>query len=90
MTDLFGFAAPRPAFVDIRNTRPSAAEEKAQLALTLNQLCRTPPKSLGSASINTVRAWKDAHKSALKVLNSKSSSRTDLQSAINNLRRYEA
>jgi hypothetical protein len=44
MTDLFGFAAPRPAFVDIRNTRPSAAEEKAQLALTLNQLCRTPPQ----------------------------------------------
>lgn len=43
MTDLFGHAAPTPAFVDIRNQRESVAEEKARLCMELNALCKTPP-----------------------------------------------
>jgi hypothetical protein len=34
---------PQAPFKDIRNTRPSAAEEKAALCLQLGRLCKTPP-----------------------------------------------
>jgi len=86
MTDLFGHVAEWPAFIDIRNQRESVAEEKARLCMELNALCKTPPKSLNSASINTVRAWRATHKAACRVLASKDSSRADLQSAINSMR----
>ncbi len=89
MTDLFGHTAPSPAFVDIRNQRESVAEEKARLCMELNALCKTPPRSLNSASINQVRAWRATHKQACKALSSKDSSRTDLQSAINSMRGFE-
>lgn len=42
-TDLFGYAPPRAIFKDIRNQRPSTAEEKAALCLTLGELCRKVP-----------------------------------------------
>lgn len=45
--DLFGFVAPAPEFVDIRNQRESVAEEKARLCLELNGLCKTPPPCAG-------------------------------------------
>jgi len=86
-SDLFGEIS-RPIFQDIKNTRPSVAEEKAALALVLNKLVKAIPKSINSASVNYVRQWREANKSALKVLNSKSSSRVELQSAISNLERY--
>lgn len=35
---------PQAPFKDIRNTRPSAAEEKAVLCLQLGRLCKTPPR----------------------------------------------
>lgn len=87
--DLFGHTAPAPAFVDIRNQRESVAEEKARLCMELNALCKTPPRSLNSASINVVRAWRATHKQACKALASKDSSRADLQSAINSMRGFE-
>jgi hypothetical protein len=76
MIDLFGQVPqpPRTPFVDIRNQRESVAEEKARLCLELGALCKTPPRSLSSASINRVREWRAAHKGALKVLGSKQSS----------------
>lgn len=90
MSDLFGYAPEAPAFVDIRNQRESVAEEKARLCMELNALCKTPPRSLNSASINTVRAWRVTHKAASSVLARKDSSRTELQSAIESLRMYLA
>jgi hypothetical protein len=89
--DLFGPVeqAPTAPFRDIRNTRESVAEEKARLCLELLGLCRAPPRSLNSASVNRVREWRAAHKSALKVLASKASSRGELSSAINSMRSFE-
>lgn len=86
--DLFGFVEERPAFIDIRNTRESVAEEKARLCLELNALVKVPPRSLGAASIQTVRLWRLELKSAQKVLASKDSSRQALQSAINSLKAF--
>lgn len=88
MADLFGFVAERPAFVDIRNTRESVAEEKARLCLELNALCKAPPRSLGAASIQTVRAWRLELKNAQKTLAAKDSSRQALQSAINSMKAF--
>jgi hypothetical protein len=64
MIDLFGQVpeSPLAPFVDIRNQRESVAEEKARLCLELGALCKTPPRSLNSASINRVREWRAAHK----------------------------
>ncbi|MBA3774658.1 MAG: hypothetical protein H0X13_19840 [Ramlibacter sp.] len=89
MTDLFGFTAAAPVFVDIRSQRESVAEKKAWLAFELNSLCKTPPRSLNSASINAVRAWRLEHKKARKVLANKRSSRTEMMSAINTMRGFE-
>lgn len=43
MSDLFGFEAPRAPFRDIRDQRPSVAEQKAILCKRLGELLRTPP-----------------------------------------------
>lgn len=88
-TDLFGDVATPPPFIDMRNQRPSAAEEKAQLCLVLNRMLLRAPKALGSASIQTIRAYKHAHKQALKVLQSKTSTRPELETAINTMRGFE-
>lgn len=87
--DLFGFAPPASEFKDIRNQKEAVAEEKAALCLELNKLCKTPPRSLGAASINSVRQWRATHASALKTLNAKDSSRQQLHAAINSLRAFE-
>jgi hypothetical protein len=85
MTDLFGFAEPRAEFKDIRNQRPSTAEEKAELCATLNTLLRRSPKPATVASIEQTRHFKHVHKTALKVLQNKASSRQELRSAINSI-----
>lgn len=89
MSDLFGFELPRADFVDIRSQRDSVADEKATLVYQLNALVKRVPASINGASVNKVRAWKVERESALKVLSSKRSSRTELQRAINTLREYE-
>jgi hypothetical protein len=86
--DLFGHVAPAPEFVDIRNQRESVAEEKARLCMELNSLCKTPPRSLGAASIQVVRSWRAELKNAMKVLASKDSSRQQLTAAISTMRGF--
>jgi hypothetical protein len=86
MTDLFGQVAECAPFKDIRNQRESVAEEKARLCQDLNALLRATPKSLGVASIQRVREFKVEHKRCLKVLQSKTSSRQELESAINSMK----
>lgn len=71
LSDLFGHTPAKPIRPDIRNQRESVAEEKARLCLELNSLCKSPPRSLNSASINVVRAWRVEHKAASKILASK-------------------
>jgi hypothetical protein len=90
MSDLFGHIEPSAPFKDIGNQRPSVAEEKAQLCLTLNRLLQTPPRALGAASIQRVREWRYSHKQALRVLQNKASSRQELLTAINTMQGFEA
>lgn len=87
-TDLFGYAPPRPAFKDIGNQRDTVAEEKAILCKQLSELCRTVPKSIQSADIKQTREWVHHMEMAKKVLASSRSSRTQLQTAITQMRSY--
>lgn len=81
--------APAPkAFKDIRNTRPTVAEEKAELALKLGRLCNKVPPSINGASVDGVRAWRKARDAAAKVAASKRSSVQELTAAISNMQRF--
>lgn len=80
---------PLTPFKDIRNTRSSVAEEKAVLCRRLNDVLRRVPRSIGSASVQSVRAWQAAHKAAKKVLESKASSVQQLASALSSMERFE-
>lgn len=86
--DLFGHIEEQQPFVDIRNQRESVAEEKARLCMELNVMCKRAPRFLSDASVQTVRAWQYAHKSAMKTLACKDSSRQQLSTAIESLRSY--
>jgi len=88
MTDLFGYAAPQRAFRDIRNQRPSVAEEKAALCLTLGELCRKVPLSICNGDVKSVREWRLHLDKAQKVLSSKRSSVHELTAAIAQMRSY--
>lgn len=85
MSDLFGHIVTPTPFKDIRNQRESVAEEKARLCQELNAMLRRTPKSSAIDSIQKVTHFKAAHKSALKVLQSKASSRHELSAAINSM-----
>lgn len=86
--DLFGHAQIRREFQDIRNTRPSVAEEKAALCLELVELCRTAPKSIANGSVDAVRKFLGELARSRKVLNKKTSSANDLRGAIANIKRF--
>jgi hypothetical protein len=88
LSDLFGYVAPREPFADIRNQRPSVAEEKANLCAQLNALLRRPPNPAAVASVNSSRAYKKAHKASLSVLQNKDASRQALQSQISVMKGY--
>jgi hypothetical protein len=90
MTDLFGHTAPTPGFKDIGNQRESVAQEKARLCQELNALLRTTPKAHRIASVQQVIKYKHAHKLALKVLQCKTSSRHELQSAITSIAAFHS
>lgn len=86
--DLFGYAPPRATFKDIRNQRPSTAEEKAALCLTLGELCRKVPPSICNGDVKAVREWRAHLEKAQKVLSGKRSSIHELTSAIAQMRSY--
>lgn len=87
--DLFGYVEPRPEFKDIRNQRPSTAEEKAALCLTLGELCRKCPASIRGGNVKQVREWRAHADKAQKVLGSRRSSIAELTAAIAQMRSYE-
>lgn len=89
MNDLFGDVLPTAPFKDIANQRPSVAEEKATLCATLNRLLQTPPRAIGSGSVNRVRAWRAEHKRCLAILKATGSSRTELRSAIETMQGFD-
>ena len=89
MSDLFGYTAPRPLFVDIRDQRPTTAEKKAVLCKQLGELLRTAPPLICNADVKTVREWRDHHAKAKKALANSRSSCNDLQTAINQMSSYK-
>lgn len=88
--DLFGYSPPIPPFTDIRNQRDGVAEEKAVLCMQLGELCRKVPAAICNSGIEKTRAFMHARTRALKVLNSKRSSRTELAEAIKQMRSFNA
>jgi len=91
MSDLFGHTTPPPVRKPYRDfaIRDSVAEEKAELALVLHDLCRTVPAAINSASIQRTREYIVVLTAARKVLASTRSSRQQLSTAINQLRAFE-
>ena len=79
---------PRP-FRDIRNTRESAASEKARLCFELGELInKIPPAIKRGGSINDVREWRHARDEAAKVAGKSRSSAQELRTAINRMQPY--
>jgi hypothetical protein len=90
MTDLLGYETPAQEFVDIRNQRESVARLKAELCQQLNGLLRRSPSASCIDTIQKVTHYKHSHKSAMKVLQCKTSSRQELESAINSMTGWHA
>ncbi|RUR69050.1 hypothetical protein EJP67_18490 [Variovorax guangxiensis] len=88
MATCSGTPPPQPAFKDIRNQRPSTAEEKAALCLTLGELCRKVPHSICNGGVKSVREWRAHLEQAKKVLGAKRSSIAELTNAIAQMRSY--
>lgn len=86
--DAFGDQQQRQ-FADIRSQRQSTAEQKAQLCLTLKQLCDKPPHTVVNGGIATVRAWKTASEECRKVCAKASSSVPQLEAAINRMKAFK-
>lgn len=80
--------APARPFKDIRNTRPSVAQQKAEMLLRLGDLInKIPPNVKGGGSINDVRNWRIGREAAAKVAKSTRSSTAEITSAISNMER---
>lgn len=76
-------------FRDIRNTRDTTAQEKARLCLLIGKAMNTVPASLKSGgSINQVMAWKRERAEVEKVVNSKRASVSELEAALNKIRKW--
>ncbi len=86
--DLVGDLPEPRKFKDIRNTRPSVAEEKANLVLELGRLCATPPQSVANGSINLTRQWLATQKASKATAASARASVLDLDMAIKAMRAY--
>jgi hypothetical protein len=89
MTDLFWHQTPPQPFKDIRSTRPSVAEQKAELALQLGRLIARCPPGIANGSINATREWVAARKQAAATAKSTRSSVQDLTAAISNMERFK-
>jgi hypothetical protein len=75
-------------FRDIRNTRQSVAEEKAQLAHELGSLARKAPPGCMDWSVQRTDNFRGAVARAVKVAGAKRSTVPELTSALNNLRSF--
>ena len=85
--DWIGEAKPRK-FKDIRNTRPSNAEEKARLCLELGSLLKRIPASARDGSVQDVRRWKLAVDECAKTVMNKRSTAVELGIAIKRMQEF--
>jgi hypothetical protein len=90
--DFVGGLPPMTAaqFKDIRNTRPTVAEEKAALCLELGRLCTKPPESVANGGIELTRRWVAAQKTSLALARNSRASVVALSLAIKTMRGYLA
>lgn len=86
--DFIGNLPPQPPFKDIRNTRPTAAEEKAALCLELGRLCNKVPPCVAQGSIEATRKWVAAQQAGMKLVNSARPSVPMLTAAITTMRGF--
>jgi len=83
-----GVAAAQKPFKDIRNTRPSVAEEKAMLLLDLGAMLKKPPDKVINGDVKISHEWVAARAAAAKIAGSSRSSSQEIRTAINNMRRF--
>lgn len=78
-----------PKFKDVRNLRPTIAEEKAELCLRIGVLCRKPPACVANGSIQTTREWVAAMKSAMATAKKARASVPELTAALSSMERFK-
>ncbi len=87
--DFVGGAAPVKTFLgQVHDTRPSVAEEKAELLLKLGKLMKRPPPGVANGSVQITRRWLADRKKAEKVAASSRTSVPELHGAISMMRAY--
>jgi hypothetical protein len=79
----------RKAFKDVRNLRPTVAEEKAELCLRIGFLCKKPPASIINGSVQMTREWVAARKAAMAAAGKVRSTVPELTSAVLRMERFK-
>lgn len=90
--DIEGNLPPEPErkpFKDVRNLRPTVAEEKAQLCLRIGELCKKPPACVANGSIQLTRQWVEARKAALAVAKRMKATVPELTAALSSMERFK-
>ena len=89
MNDLFGATPPRPKPARvIRDTRPSAAEEKARLCLELGRLAQRPPARVMAGTVDLTREWLFHQERAMRLCQNARASVPELTAYIATMRGY--
>lgn len=80
---------PQELFRDIRNTRPSTAEEKAVQLMRLGEMVTKIPEHIKSGgTVGEVRSWKKDRDAAAKVAGNSRASINDITASIHNMERW--
>jgi hypothetical protein len=79
----------RKPFKDVRNLRPTIAEEKAELCLRIGVLCKKPPASIINGSVQMTREWVAARKAAMATAGKARSTVPELTSAVSRMERFK-
>lgn len=82
LLDLLGHEQPRADFKDIRDTRESVAQRKAELLMRLGALIRKVPPCVLGGSIQITQQWAADQKAAAKIAGAKAASVPDIERAI--------
>lgn len=79
----------RKLFKDVRNLRPTVAEEKAELCLRIGVLCKKPPQSVINGSVQATLEWVHAMKSAMAIAKKVRASVPELTAAVSSMERFK-
>jgi len=79
----------RKPFKDVKNLRPTIAEEKAELCLRIGVMCRKPPASVCGGTVQATQVWVDAMKRALKVAKKSKATVPELTAVLSSMERFK-